>query len=146
MASFVGSIRNITGDPWWFLKMGLFSAALFYVLYIEYDYPPNDQTILMYKAVLAIIFLGIASVSMNRNINNKQPFLPGILSIPEVLLRTAVSTVLVLPGTIAGFALFKYLETFELEIAVKVVIYAIAIALVAPFILTHVSPSSDFCH
>ena len=32
MASFINSIRNITSDPWWFVKVVAYSAIVFYVL------------------------------------------------------------------------------------------------------------------
>lgn len=134
MASFINSIRNMTGDGWWFAKIGLCSAALFYILYNEYDYPINDQRILIAKTVLVAIFLGIATVSMNRNITNKIPFFPKIVDIPETILKIIGSCILVIPGIAAYYYAFKYISTYEMEPFVAFVVYTLTICLLTPLI------------
>ena len=71
MASFVNSIRNITSDPWWFVKVVVYSAIVFYVLDQGY-YQRNNPNYVIAYVLLVVLGMGCASFLMHKNINNRR--------------------------------------------------------------------------
>ena len=61
MASFINSIRNITSDTWWFVKLAFFSAVVFFVLDQGYYQRNNDSYIVAY------ILLCMLGIELNKN-------------------------------------------------------------------------------
>ena len=138
MASLVGSIRNIMSDSWWIVKVGVFTAVLFFILDQGYHIPPSvpEQTIQMALAVFWIIMLGIAAVAMNRNINNKSPFLPGLFSIHEIIIKGIFAAIALIPGILLAYALYIGLSKITVEQpVVTIIFYVLAAAFVSPFLL-----------
>ncbi len=137
MASLINSIRNITSDPWWFVKIGIFSGVLFYILDQGYHIPQvmSDQNIMSMVISLFFVFTGIAAVSMYRNINNLSPFFPGLTSIFEILIKGIFVTIAMFPGLLISYFLYNYLITIEFEnLTVTIIIYVIAASIMSPFI------------
>lgn len=123
MASFINSIRNLTSDPWWFVKIAVFSTIVFYVLDQGY-YQRNNPNYIYVYILLAVFGMGCASFLMNRNITNKTPLLPSLFSIPELLWKSVFASLVALPGTLIFLLIVNYVyENFEFEPFVAFVIY-----------------------
>ena len=137
MASLVGSVKNMMSDAWWFVPIGVLTAVLFLILDQWYHIPQTlpDDTLNMFLCIYFFILFGIVGVNINRNINNKSPYFPGIFSIFEVLWRGICTSISIIPGVALAYWLNSILTTFTFEYMILTVIfYAIAIALVTPFI------------
>ena len=137
MASLINSIRNITSDPWWFVKVGIFSGILFYILDQGYHIPPvmSDQNIMSLVIALFFVFTGVAAVSMHRNINNLAPFFPGLTNIFEILIKGTFVTIAMIPGLLLSYIIYNYLITVQFEnLTVAVIIYVIAASIMSPFV------------
>ena len=138
MASTLGAIRNILSDRYWVLKLGLFIGAYFYLRNQEHLWNPslNEQTALMFQGILFVILLGCANISMHRNINNIEPFIPGLKSIPEIIIKSILSIIVAIPGLILAYALYIFISnTFIFqEKFVEFVVYVIAGIIMSAFI------------
>ncbi|MBQ9246195.1 hypothetical protein IJ182_08010 [bacterium] len=138
MASLVTAIRNIMSDAWWFIPVGIFTGVLFMILDQLYHIPQtvDNQTICFLLIIYFFLLIGVAGVNINRNINNKSPFFPGIIAIPETILKSVVTTLAIAPGICLAYGLYKILTNFHFEqFLLTIIFYSLAIALVAPFIL-----------
>ena len=113
MASFINSIRNLTSDPWWFVKIVAFSAIVFYVLDQGYYQRNNPNYVVVY--VLLVVFgMGVASFLMNKNINNTRPILPSLFSIFELIWKSIGASLVSLPGILLFLLTANYLyDNFE---------------------------------
>ncbi|MCD7739952.1 MAG: hypothetical protein LUH11_01195 [Candidatus Gastranaerophilales bacterium] len=139
MASLIDSIREIKTDPFWLIKIVFFSAILFAVLYISYDYEPDDTSILILEGALTLIFLGCASVAMNRNINNKSPLFPGLFDILEVIIKMIGSTIAILPGLLIYYMCIVFVHNnFNFEPFTMYLIYTGVTIIFSSFIFVPV--------
>ena len=135
MASLVNSLRNIASDPWWFVKIALFSAVIFYILYSSYDYQAVTPDLAVIYIVITVLFLGCAAVSMHRNINNKTPFFPGLFSIGEVLIKAIGASAAILPGFLLYYCCMTFVYKYVvLEPFVMGVIYLFVTLFFSPFV------------
>jgi len=135
MASLINSIRNVTSDPWWFVKLAFFSAIIFYILYNSYDYPAGNPNLTVIYIVISFLYLGCAAVCMHRNINNKNPFFPGLFSIPEVLIKSIGAAIAIIPGLLIYYACMTFVQNnFVFEPFVMGVIYICVTLFFSPFI------------
>ena len=134
MASFVNSIRNITSDPWWFVKVVVYSAIVFYVLDQGY-YQRNNPNYVIAYVLLVVLGMGCASFLMHKNINNRRPILPSLFSIFDLIGKSIGSSLVALPGLVLFIFSANYLyENFEFEPFVAFVVYLCVILFFAPFI------------
>ena len=134
MASFVNSIRNITSDPWWFVKVVVYSAIVFYVLDQGY-YQRNNPNYVIAYVLLVVLGMGCASFLMHKNINNRRPILPSLFSIFDLIGKSIGSSLVALPGLVLFILSANYLyENFEFEPFVAFVVYLCVILFFAPFI------------
>ena len=134
MASFVNSIRNITSDPWWFVKVVVYSAIVFYVLDQGY-YQRNNPNYVIAYVLLVVLGMGCASFLMHKNINNRRPILPSLFSIFDLIGKSIGSSLVALPGLLLFILSANYLyENFEFEPFVAFVVYLCVILFFAPFI------------
>lgn len=134
MASFINSIRNLTSDPWWFVKIAVFSAIVFYVLDQGYYNRNNPNYAIVYIA-LAALSMGCATFLMNRNITNRRPILPSLFSLPELLWKALGASLVALPGTLLFLLTANYIyDNFEFEPFVAFVIYLCVTLFFVPFI------------
>ncbi|MCD7779581.1 MAG: hypothetical protein LUH05_02785, partial [Candidatus Gastranaerophilales bacterium] len=139
MASLVDSIRSMTGDSWWIVKIAFFSAVLFFILYESYYYPPDNTPMMAFYSIIGMLFLGCASITVNRNINNKSPLFPSLFSIPEIIIKSICSTIAILPGLLLYYLCMVFVQTsFEFEPFVMAVIYICITAVFSPFIFVPV--------
>ncbi|MBQ8887295.1 MAG: hypothetical protein IJY61_06305 [Candidatus Gastranaerophilales bacterium] len=123
MASFINSIRNITSDSWWFVKIAFFSAVVFFVLDQGY-YQRNNQSYMIVYLLLCMLGFGCASFLMNRNINNRTPILPSFFNIPVLIKDSIFSSIVAIPGTVLFCIVVNYLyENFEFEPFVAFIVY-----------------------
>ena len=123
MASFINSIRNLTSDPWWLIKVTAYSAVVFYVLDQGY-YFRNDQSYAAVYVLLAVLGLGCASFLIHQNINNKRPVLPGLFNVFGVVFKSIGSSLVALPGILLFLLSVNYLySNFEFEPFVAFVVY-----------------------
>lgn len=123
MASFINSIRNITSDPWWFVKLSFFSAVVFFVLDQGY-YQSNNESYMIVYLLLCMFGFGCASFLMNRNINNRSPILPSFFNIPVLIKDSICASIVAIPGTVLFCLVVNYLyENFEFEPFVAFVVY-----------------------
>ncbi len=111
MASLVNSLRNITSDNWWAVKLIVFAYVPFFILInndIIFQNNPNNFIIL---SVFLVLYLGSGSLFMNRNINNKSPIMPNFQSLPEIIYRGIMSVIFALPAYILMFVALSFIKT-----------------------------------
>ena len=73
---------------------------------------------------------------MNRNINNNYPILPSLFSIPEVLIKTICSTIVMLPASFILYVLITFInQNIVFESFIMFIIYFIVIVIMSPFIV-----------
>ncbi len=134
MASFINSIRNITSDPWWLVKVVVYSAIVFYVLDQGY-YQRNNPNYAIAYIILAVIGMGCASFLMHKNINNERPILPSLFSIFELIGKSIGASLVALPGALLFLLVVNYLyDNFEFEPFVAFVVYLCVTLFFVPFI------------
>ena len=134
MASFINSIRNLTSDPWWFVKVSFFSAIVFLVLDQGYYNRENPNYVIVY-IILAVFAMGTASILMHRNINNLSPILPSLFSIPELVIKSIGTSLVALPGLLLfGLSVNFVADNFEFEPFVSFVVYLCIVLFFVPFI------------
>ena len=134
MASLINAMRNISGDGMWIVKILLLSCPLFYLIDSEFGsgYPLGDRFTIM--SFIFVLYMGVAAIMMNRNINNKSPILPGLFSVGEFIIKSICATVLILPQTVLIYAIVTYIyENIVLEPFVMFLIYSIVIIALSPF-------------
>ena len=134
MASLVNAIRNITGDSTWVVKILLLSVPLFYLIDSEFGsgYQLGDRFTI--SAIIFVLYMGVAAIMMNRNINNKAPILPGLFSIGEFIVKAICSTIVFLPQTILMYAIITFIhDNIFFEPFVMFILYSIVIIAVSPF-------------
>lgn len=138
MASTLNAIKNITGDSWWIVKLGIFTAAYFFLRNQSHIWRPvlNEQSVQTFEIILFLVLFGCAVVSVSRDINNKVPFIPGLLDIPEIILKTILGAIAIAPGVLISYMLYVYIsKTFNFEeLFVTVTVYAIAAIIMSAFI------------
>lgn len=138
MASTISSMKNIFSDRFWFVKLGLFTGVYFYLRNQSHIWDPdmNDQTAFVLQIVLFILLSGCAIFSMHMNINNKQPFIPGLINIPDVILKSVFGMIAAAPGLLLTYALYVFISsTFHFQEAfVAVLVYTIAALIMSAFI------------
>ena len=134
MASFINSIRNITSDTWWFVKLAFFSAVVFFVLDQGY-YQRNNESYIVAYILLCMLGLGCAAFLMNRNINNRSPILPSFFNILGLIKDSIFSTIVAIPGTVFFGLVVNYIyNNYEFEPFVAFVIYLCVTLFFVPFI------------
>ena len=70
MASLINSIRSITSDQWWFVKLGIFAAILFFVMDNDLNYPNGNPALTPVYIVIFVIIIatvGLADPSDKTN-------------------------------------------------------------------------------
>ena len=136
MASLINSIRSIGSDPWWFVKLSMFSAALFFLIDENLNYPGGDPNLVPVFITVVAIMIGCAGVAMNRNINNKTPLFPSLFSIPEVIIKSILLSLIVLPGALIYYLAITFVQanfSFEDDF-IYFVIYTCLTIFISPFI------------
>ena len=135
MASFINSIRNITSDPWWFVKLVAYSAIVFYVLDQGY-YQRNNPNYVVVYILLVVIGMGCASFMMHKNINNQRPILPSLFSIFHFIPKSIGASLVSLPGILLFILTANYLyNNFDFEPFVAFIVYLCVTLFFVPFIL-----------
>lgn len=140
MASLVNAVRNIMSDTWWIVKLIVLSAPVYFILNNnEFAADLMGANIPVLLAIL-LLYFGCGAVLMNRNINNKSPVLPGIMTIPEVILRGIGAVISALPGlaVLYGICLFISTNVVLEEPFAVFILYTCVIAFFTPFILVPV--------
>lgn len=135
MANIVNAIRNLSSDSWWFIKVLVLAAPIFY--FFENTSPAtfDFNSFLPYFVVFSILYLGFASVMMHRNIQNKAPLMPSLFSLPEFIVKSIGISIVSLPMYILYFMAMSFVyNTVELETYLMVIIYVAVTLLFAPFI------------
>lgn len=135
MASLINSLRSITSDPWWFVKIAIFSAVLFFVIDNDLNYPNGNPALTPLYIVIFVIMLGFASIAIHRNINNKTPLFPGVFDIFEIINKSICATIAILPGGLLCYVCIAFVgRNFAFEPFVMGVIYACILIFFVPFI------------
>lgn len=111
MAGVVNAFKNITSDPLWIIKIAVFSIPL-------YLFFSNKAMVLsfftheyIFYLALAFFYLGIASVLIHRNIQNKTPILPFLLDIFVIVKNIIGSVISIIPSIIIICFLFYFMDT-----------------------------------
>lgn len=143
MASIINSLRNLSGDSFWFLKILFLATPIFFIL--EYgaleNYGFEDK--LIFGSIIGIVYLGVAAILMYRNINNLSPILPSLFTIPELIVKALGISIVSVPLYIAYICAIKAISTyFTFEPFVMWVIYICVTLFLAPFILV---PAVLYC-
>ena len=136
MASLINSIRSITSDQWWFVKLGIFAAILFFVMDNDLNYPNGNPALTPVYIVIFVIMLGCASVAMHRNINNKTPLFPNMFNVFEIMNKSICSAIAILPGSLICYSCFYFIQKNILfESFVMFVMYLCVLLFFSPFIM-----------
>ena len=137
MASVINAARNLLSDKWWVVKLFVLTVPVFYILQDEYVAQTIFKENIHILIGLFMLYLGCSSVIMNRNINNKSPLMPGIFTIPEVIIKAIGSSIVAFPGIailiIACYFIHSYVvleEPFAMFI-----LYICVISFLVPFII-----------
>lgn len=135
MASLINSLRNISSDSFWAPKLAFLSFFIFIILDNKEQVVRVGSAIPLLSLFIIIIFMGCASVMMNRNINNKSPLLPGLFSFPEVFVKSIGCTISMIPGTVIYVFCISYIQKYLIfETFVMIVIYSCVTLFFLPFI------------
>lgn len=135
MASLINSIRSITSDSWWIVKLGLLASVLFVVMDNDLNYPNGNPALVPVYAMLFIGMLGCASIAMHRNINNKIPLFPSLFNLPELVIKSIGASIAILPGVLIYYSVISFIQkNIVLETFVMAVIYICITIFIAPFI------------
>ena len=135
MASLINSIRSITSDSWWIVKLGLLASVLFVVMDNDLNYPNGNPALVPVYAMLFIGMLGCASIAMHRNINNKIPLFPSLFNLPELVIKSIGASISMLPGVLIYDSVISFIQkNIVLETFVMAVIYICITIFIAPFI------------
>ena len=136
MAGVITAFKNITSDPLWFVKIGVFSIPL-YLFFTDkkliLSFFPDE---FIFYLVLGCFYLGISSVLINRNINNKSPILPFILDIIELIKKTIGAVISTIPSLVIIVLLLHFIDTsLNLkEIYIMNIIKISVVVLMFPFL------------
>ncbi len=138
MASTISAIRNIFSDRSWIIKLGIFTGIYFFLRNQAHLWEPqlSDQMAFIFQIIFFVVLLGCACVSMHRNINNMEPFIPGPTSIIEVVIKSILSLIAIVPGALLTYAVYVFMiNTFHFqELFVTVIVYVIAALIMSAFI------------
>lgn len=136
MASLINAFRNIISDKMWIIKIAIFTFPIYYILsedIVDSLFTSN----LPIGVALVLFYMGIVTIMMNRNINNKEPILPGLFDIPLAIFRSFGAAIIVLPGgAVLLWALNFIAQNFSFEEDfVSYLVHIGVCAFVAPFIV-----------
>lgn len=135
MASLINSVRSITSDSWWIVKLGLLSSVLFVVMDNDLNYPNGNPALVPVYAAIFVLMLGCASIAMHRNINNKIPLFPNLFNIPELIIKSIGATISILPGLLIYYTIVSFVQkNIVYETFVMSVIYICITLFFVPFI------------
>ena len=135
MASVWNAVRNISSDSWWAVKILFLATPIYFIVDGTYLSIFSEEEKLAIYVLLAAIYLGVASVTMHRNINNKTPLMPSLFSIPELIVKTIGMSIVSLPLLLLyayGIYCLNYYLTFEPF--VMWVIYICVTLFLSPFL------------
>lgn len=136
MASLINAIRSICGDPLWVIKLGIFATALVFLYDNNLNYPNGNPQLIPAFAFVYFIMFGSAVVSMHRNLNNKEPLLPGVFSILDIIIKGIGGLVAVFPASLLYYISITYIQqNVVFEPFIMAIIYIIVTAFFAPFII-----------
>ncbi|MCD7879356.1 MAG: hypothetical protein LUG16_05430 [Candidatus Gastranaerophilales bacterium] len=137
MASVLNSLRSISSDDWWFVKISFYALFVFILINGNANQLLNSQTNLFLAiGLLSILMLGTATVAMYRNTNNIVPLFPSLFSIPEFILKTIIGILCILPGSVICYFLYAFCRELSYEPFVMNVIYVGIGCFCAPIILS----------
>ncbi len=136
MASLINAVRSILGDPLWIIKLGVFAAVLVVLYDNNLNFPNGNPQLLPAFAVIYLLMLGSAVVTMHRNINNKIPLLPGMFSILDIIIKAIGGFIVILPAALLYYAAIVYIQqNIVFEPFIMAVIYIVVTAIFIPFIM-----------
>ena len=110
MAGVISAFRNITSDRLWIIKVAVFSIPLFMYFHDKKAVLSVFVHDYIFFVALGLFYLGISSVLINRNINNKMPILPFIFDIYEIIIKTIGSVLAALPSLIIVCYILYFVE------------------------------------
>ena len=135
MANVINSVRNIASDTWWVPKLLVLNYLMFLIV-LNFDYLLNHQSSLIALVSLTLVlFTGSAAIMINRNINNETPLLPNIMDFPQIILKSFLSIILMLPASLIAYFTLNYmiLNPF-FEGNLQTILVCIVALLFTPFI------------
>lgn len=136
MANAINAIKNIISDRIWFIKIAVLAIPVY--LYFTVDNFASSILVndLNFWAALSILYLGVSSVLIHRNVNNKVPILPSLFDVIDIIRRSICSFIVALPGLISLFVVLYLLNTYlpYLSDTVKIIAHAACIVILFPFI------------
>ena len=134
MASIINSLRNLSSDSFWFIKILFMAVPMFCILNygaLE-QYSFNDH--LIFGSILGVFYLGVAAILMHRNINNLSPILPSVFTLPEFVIRGIGISIVSVPLYVLYACIMGAIATnVVFEPFVMGVIYLCVTLFLAPF-------------
>ena len=144
MTTIINAVRNILSDRFWFLKIICLAYPLYSIITsknVSHDILSSDNMVLF--AILAAAYIGFGAFMMSKNINNKSPIMPSLLTLPEYTIKTIVGTLLSAPFVILiVFGIFKINEMFTYDWYILIFFYLALFILVAPLLFI---PLTFYC-
>ncbi len=134
-SSVVNSLRNILSDNFWLFKMILYVLPVFYLINSDELKKYTQTDVVIIVCILSVVYLGVIGFMMNANINNKNPFLPGIKNIIDVIRDAICMSIVTLPqAAILYYVVNVIREYCHYDFVVMVVIYLALSIIFSPFI------------
>ena len=134
MASLINAIRNIEGDRFWFIKGFVLSLPLIMIMGNEAFLNNSFNNQLIILGIILVIYNGVSSILIHRNINNESPILPGFFSIFDILLHAVLSSIVMFPGLVIIAVLISSLYGLPMQEELhRYIAYSIVIIIGIPF-------------
>ena len=137
MANAINAMKNITSDKIWFIKVAVLAIPVYAYLTEDNFIPMFFVTDLNFWVVLSLLYLGVSSVLIHRNLKNKVPILPSFFDIIDVIRRSICSAIVALPGLASLFAVLYLLHTYFQYLSENLMFWAhvLCILILLPFII-----------
>lgn len=136
MAGAIDALRNITSDRLFFIKIPIYALPIYFYLTDYKSVMAIFGDDLIFWACLSIVYLGISSFLISRNISNKKPLLPNVFDIFSVIIRMAGSLIasIVPIATLCGviYLIENYLT--QLDLSVVYILEAVSFFILFPFV------------
>lgn len=135
MASIINSLRNLSSDNYWFIKILFLALPVFFILNYGAVGSFDISEQIGFCAILGIFYLGVVAILMHRNINNLSPILPSLFTIPEFVIKGIGMCIVAVPLYVVFISIISFIaNNVVFEPFVMWVIYICVTLFLAPFV------------
>lgn len=132
----INSIRNLTSDSLWFIKLAVYAAPIFYFLNYDMAKKLTSQDILYVILILSTVYFGTAAFIMHKNIVNESPILPSLFTLPSLIKDMVFASILSIPVVcITYYLALLIISNFQSEPVVFWIVTVCLALFISPFLL-----------